>query len=297
MNSRIVLSLLIVIFLAMGCSAPRVLPTYRSDAEKAMQSGNTELAVQSWKKYFEQQATAKAEVQPADFAAAAKAAGAVGQDDQAVQWFDQARFGGYADPEMYQQLASIFRKRDNLSRELTALEYLEAHYPENSGTAAARSRMFSVYLETDNPDKAIETWKKLDPSVQKSEKYLNDYFVLNRKKENKAACDSLASVMLSVNPLNTYALEWNAEKYYWLAENRYQREMEKYNRNKTTRQYQLLVKELELVTADFKKSLVWFDQLWKKDPGEKYAPFMTNIYARFGNPEKADYYKGFIKKN
>ncbi len=72
--------------------------------------------------------------------------------------------------------------------------------------------------------------------------------------------------------------------------------MEKYNKIKTTKQYQLLLKELEKVTVYLKKAVPWFDVLWKIEPGEKYASRMSTIYDRSGNKEKADYYKSFLKK-
>jgi len=71
--------------------------------------------------------------------------------------------------------------------------------------------------------------------------------------------------------------------------------MGKYNANKTTRQYKILLSELDKSTADFKKSLTYLEKLWKTNPGEKYAGYFANIYARFGDEKKAKYYEKYLK--
>lgn len=124
---------------------------------------------------------------------------------------------------------------------------------------------------------------------------LKTFFTINQQKENVEVCDSLSLIILEKEPANVEALEWNGKKYYWLGENRYQREMEKYNQNKTNKQYKILLAELDLATADFKKALPYFEKLWNIEPGEKYASYFMNIYARFGDEAKVNYYKKYTK--
>ena len=129
---------------------------------------------------------------------------------------------------------------------------------------------------------------------RKTEKYLNNYFQIERKLENDALTDSIAEVILEVNPDHVKALEWLGDKYYQEAESLYQREMKKYENNKTHMQHFHLVQELKNVTADFKKSLTYFKRLWDIEQNPRYASYMANIYTRFEDPEKAKYYKKFI---
>ncbi len=102
--------------------------------------------------------------------------------------------------------------------------------------------------------------------------------------------------LLDLNPRHPAALEWNAKKYFWQGENRYKREMEAYENNKTTRQYRILLKELKKSTRDYKKALGFFEKLWAVKPSERerYASYLATIYARFGDKEKADHYKKFL---
>ena len=63
----------------------------------------------------------------------------------------------------------------------------------------------------------------------------------------------------------------------------------------TNKQYKILLEQLELSTADFKKSLVYLEKLWKLEPGKKYASYFANIYARFGDEAKAKSYEKYLK--
>jgi hypothetical protein len=144
-------------------------------------------------------------------------------------------------------------------------------------------------------DKALNAWEKTNDSFKNETARQKTFFLIHKKLGNNTVCDSLSLVILEKEPQNVEALEWNAQKYYWLGENRYQQEVEKYNQNKTTKQYRVLLNELELVTADLKKALPYFEKLWAMNPGEKYAGYLANIYARFGDEKKSDSYKKYLK--
>jgi tetratricopeptide (TPR) repeat protein len=247
--------------------------------------------VEAWKQYFGNQPMA--EISGADYAEAARIAYKTGDENLASGWFDQARYKNYASAEMYFTLAGIYRSQKNISKELSALEFYADNYSEN--LSAINNRLFEIYNEIDLNDKALETWNKMDSEAKNDILNLKTYFKINRELENAAVCDSVSLVILQKEPENVEALLWNGEKYYWLGENRYQREMEKYNNNKTNKQYKILLAELDLATADFKKALPYFEKLWKIEPGEKYASYFANIYARFGDDDKVNYYKKYLK--
>jgi tetratricopeptide (TPR) repeat protein len=144
-------------------------------------------------------------------------------------------------------------------------------------------------------DKALSMWEKLNVASKSTVQHLDDYFHINLKKEKTEVCDSVSLLLLQKDPKNVDALEWNAQKYYDQAEKRYEEQMEIYNQNKTTQQYRTLLKQLDLVTADFKKALSYFEKLWEIDPDKKYAGYLANIYTRFGDDNKAEYYKKYFK--
>jgi tetratricopeptide (TPR) repeat protein len=287
------LGLIIVVFLA-GCSGPKVTVTgvsQKAVAEKATTDGNFTQAVEAWKQYFSVQPIS--EISGDDYAEAAQTAFKINDVNLAIGWFDQARFKNFADAEMYATLGKIYRSQQNISKELSALEFYASNFTENLNEV--NRRLFEIYFEIKLFDEAIGAWNKMDANVKNEISNLKTYFKINRDKENAEVCDSLSLVILEKEPANIDALEWNGNKFYRLGENRYQREMEKYNKNKTNKQYKILLTELDLATADFKRALPFFEKLWKIEPGEKYASYFANIYARFGDEAKVNYYKKYLK--
>jgi len=291
MNLRPFIGSVILGFLLFGCGAPKVLTSYKDNAETAASQGNYAQAVEAWKQYFSQHPVE--ETEGAFFAEAALTAFHAGDNKLATDWFDQARYKNFSSPEMYTTLTKIYHSQGNLSKELSALEFYTTHFSDVPNEIY--SRLFEIYDEIKMDDKALAVWGKMSEASKNMVPHLEDYFQINQKKENREVCDSVSLVLLQKDPKNVDALEWNARKYYVKAENRYEEQMEKYNQNKTTKQYRILLKQLDLVTADFKKALPYLEKLWEIDPGKKYAGYLANIYTRFGNEKKADYYKKYLK--
>ena len=284
---------LFAVLLLTACGGPRNMTIYKENAKSEIASGNYAAAVVSWKTYFNQQSEAERKITGEEYAQAAKTAFKAGMNEQATDWFDQARYKNYADAEMYTVLAEIFREKDNLSKELSALEYFRENFSQDN--PEVNSRLFAIYDEIDMTEKALKIWETLPKSSKGTAENLEKYFEINKELDNEATLDSLSLALLEINPNHIEALEWNAMKYYWEAENLYKREMQKYETNKTRSQYRKLLKQLDVVTATFKKSLTYFERLWEQNPGKKYAPYMANIYARFNDDQKANYYRGFVE--
>ena len=285
---------LIIVTLMAGCSGSKVIVpavSQKAVAEKATAEGNFAQAVEAWKQYFSVQPIS--EISGNDYAEAAQTAFKINDENLAISWFDQARFKNFADAEMYATLGKIYRSQQNISKELSALEFYASNYTENINEV--NNRLFEIYFEIKLFDEAIVVWDKMDANVKNEISNLKTYFKINMEKKNNEVCDSLSLVILEKEPANVDALEWNGNKYYWLGENRYEREMDKYNKNKTNKQYKILLTELDLATADFKRALPFFEKLWKIEPGEKYASYFANIYARFGDETKVNYYKKYLK--
>jgi tetratricopeptide (TPR) repeat protein len=282
---------LFIFLILAGCGAPKMLVSYKDNAEKATEQGNYIQAVEAWKQYFNQQPVE--ETTGAAFASAAQSAFLLKDINLALNWFDQARYKNFADAEMYSTLSKIYKAQNNLSKELSALEFFVENFGDSSNEI--NYRMFEVYTEVEMPDKALNVWEKLNADSKNELTIQKLFFQLNKEKENNEVCDSMALIILKKEAENVEALEWMAKKYYWLAENRYQEQMEKYNQNKTTKQYKILLNELDLVTADFKKSLPYFEKLWDLNPGEKYASYFANIYARFGDEKKVKTYQKYLQ--
>lgn len=291
MSYKVLSAIIVVSFILFSCGSTKVLVSNKSNAETAAASGDYAAAVKSWELYFNQ--TPLEEVKGIEFATAAKAAFKSGNNTQAISWFDQARYKNYSDFEMYIDLADIYRKQKNISKELTALEFIKDNFNEKSDQV--NDRLFQIYHEIKLTDKALDTWNEMDSKAKNKLPNLISYFEIQKQLKDSTVCDSIAPVIIEKDPNQVEALDWMATKYYWMGEHRYQREMEKYNENKTRSQYRILLKELDKSTADFKKSLTYLEKLWNVEPEKKYASYLANIYARFGDEKKSNYYQKYIK--
>lgn len=285
--------ILLFILLVVGCGAPKNLVSYKENAVTAEVEGNFTEAVEAWKNYFAQFPEMN-DLDGAIYAQAAQAAYKADDVEQAITWFDQARYRDFSSVDMYSTLAEIYRKQNNLSKELSALEFLKENF-ENEAEGV-NSRLFSIYDEIDMTEKALKTWDEMPQDAKSTAENLEKYFELNRSLGKEEVLDSVSLVLMELNPDNVNALEWNATKIYHQAEDRYQREMAKYENNRTRRQYRILLGELDKVTADFRVALGYFEKLWELKPESRseYAGYMSNIHVRFNDEQKANYYRGFV---
>jgi tetratricopeptide (TPR) repeat protein len=285
---------IVIVALAVSCSAPKNLVSFKENAETAEVGGNFTEAVEAWKNYFAQ-FPGMNDLDGAVYAQAAQTAYKADDVEQAIAWYDQARYRDFSSVEMYSTLAEIYRKQNNLSKELSALEYLSENF--EGEVEGVNSRLFSIYDEIDMTEKAIQVWEDMPHEVKNTESHLDKYFELNKQLGNEEILDSVSLVLLELNPNNVNALEWNATKIYHQAEDRYQREMAKYENNRTRSQYRILLKELDKVTADFRVALGYFEKLWELKPDSRsdYAGYISNIHVRFNDEQKANYYRNFVE--
>jgi tetratricopeptide (TPR) repeat protein len=186
---------------------------------------------------------------------------------------------------------------DNLSKEITNLEeYIEKH-PNGAELPEIHKYLFLAYVKSTNWDAANTIWPKVDQEAQKTIDYLNGYLTVCSKLGLVEQRDGAALQILKIDKNNVSALEVLAEKYFWLAENRYQTEMKAYNSNRTNKQYSILLKALDTINENFKVSRDYYLRLWEIEKNPKYATYLGNIYSRFDNKDRADYFYKQAKKN
>ncbi len=276
-----------------GCKTSVNLAEYRQSAETAAEAGDYLIATEAYRVYFEQY-PAENELEGSVYAQAAQTAFQATENDQALQWFEQAQQRGYDEPSMYQTLAQIYQYQGNISKELTALE----SYVSKSASPdeEAFSRLFSIYYTTDQSQKAMQVWNKIPDTEKRTGQKLERYFALNKKMGNESTADSVSLALLEVAPEHVGALEWQAQKNYEKGEARYQREMKAYEARPTTGNYQTLLRGLKAASVHYREALQYFEKLWQVNPDDRsnYAVYMNNIHVRFNDKQKADYYRKYI---
>jgi len=288
---------LMILFFA-SCSGEKQITAGIQNGEHNFQLGKYEEALAEWEKVIDWYEQHDKQNECPVYAEAADAADHLGQTDKAIEYLKKDIYSNHVNAETYFDLARLYRDVDNLSKELQTLESYINKYPEGEKIGEVRSRLFEIYVESENWQKADALWRQLSPDDHADPGLLEGLLTVNHKLDNDNACDTIANELLELNENNLAALKWMANKYFWKAENLYQDELKAYDKNKTNRQYNHLLKALDIVTADFKRSLNYFKKIYDLEPTKETARYIGDIYNRLDDKKKADYYYGLSgKKN
>jgi hypothetical protein len=276
--------------LLFSCSSGKQLSQLQESAQTSYDSGNYADALPQFENII---ANYKSEGKTAEcpvYTQAGIAALNLDQTNKALEYLKQATYTTFADENTYSALAGIYRNIDNLSLEIEALEDYVEKFADGPEVMQMKVRLYETYVESENWDLAIGLWPEIEPRVKVEIKHIENHYKVNEALGNLDKVEDLADQLLEMNDENVTGLEFKAKKYYNIAENRYQAEMEAYEKNKTRKQYAKLLEALDLITEDFKISLGYFETLYRINPLPAYANYMGNIYTRFNDQEKADYY-------
>lgn len=301
-NFELFIAIILSLIFLSGCSttkktaAPDPSIAKLQEANTAFNSGDYQKSLTLYEELLEMQRVQKKTVDSIVFQNAGIAAWELKQPEKSLQYLEIAKRSTAATPQTYSILTKICLQIDNLSKEITNLEAYINKYPQGEEIGAMRKQLFMAYVRSENWELADKAWGVLDKTTQNEVPVLDGYLTVNRSLDKKDMVDKLAKQLLKVDKNNINALDIIAEKYYWLAENRYLKEMKAYQANRTEKQYQQLLEAFKGVNENFKISLDYYLRLYKLDPKTRYATFIGNIYNRFENKEKAEYYHNLAKK-
>ena len=281
---------LIFILLIQSCASSLNTTKLSDDVEAAYQAGNYEAVLQSLDPIIESRESKGKKAKALVYVKAGISALELKQDDKARKYLESAKELGYSSPEMYASLAKVYKNIDNLSKEITALEQYREKFPQGEKINKITNRLLATYVESKNWDLGIDLWNNIETSAQSDPNLLGNYLLINNGLGNQEKCDQLAKQILKLEANNITALEYYAEKYFWKAENLYVSEMNAYKKKRTASQYKKLLKALDKVWPNFKKSRDYFLKLYKIDPKPEYAKYLGNIYTRYDDKQKAAYY-------
>lgn len=286
----------VTIFLTAFTLNTSAIGRHKDKAQLAYDQGNYETALALWKKSIAKYERRHKENRCPLYTKAGMTALKLGKDEEARKLFEKAIYSASVSPVAFVELAGLYRKINNLSMEIDALERYVKKYPAGKEIIPMQERLFTTYVESENWEDALKLWDKLPPAYRDNVKNKAALLKVNAALEKTKTCNMLAGVILKSEPKNITALSWEAKRYFWKAENRYKVEMKAYNKNKTRRQYVKLLEAFKVVTINFKRSLVYFRKLYPLQPSSENALYLGNIYARLESPSKAKYYHYLANK-
>lgn len=286
---------IILISLMAGCGAGKQLSQKNATAESYYIAGNYSDALSAYSEIIEVYENNNNSTDCPVYTKAGESALKTGNTELAVDYLKKAGNSNFVVESTYFYLAQSYNQIDNLSLEMMALvDYLEK-YPEGDEVDAVKNSLFYTYVESDNYEKALNLWPDVHANNKQDVQLLEAYFAVNKGLDNTDSCNDVAQQLLSLDAENIVALNWFGKQYYREAEDRYRKEMEAYEKKKTNKQYSILLKALDVVTADFKKSLSYFKKLYAIEPTPKNANYLRHIYGRLGDKKKEAYYKGLAE--
>jgi len=281
----------IIAFTLFSCGTSSKISKTQQSAQQAFDKGDYTKALNLWENIINSYKQKGTENKCPVYTDAGVSALKLGQTDKAIDYLKQASWSDFANDDTYLALAEIYRKNDNLSLELVNLETYTEKYPTGDSINEARKRLFELYVESDNLEKAINLWDKLTSEQRLNKSLLEGYIKVNDKLGNDSVCMEISNKLLKADKNNKVAISWLADYYFWKAEKRYKKELDAYNTHKTRKQYAHLLKVLDEVTVQYKKSLNYADRLYKVDPTAKTAGLLSKCYNRLGDKQKSKYYK------
>jgi len=297
--------LVFIIALLVGCTATKQTPQAKIDqsvlkhqeANSAYSNGDYQKALTTYEEVIEIKRNQNKRVDSTIYQNAGIAAWELKQADKSIHYLELAKRYSAANEKTYSILAKAFLEKDNLSKEITNLDGYIAKYPEGEEIQAIRTQLFTANIRSENWEPAYKLWPTLGINAQNDLKLLSGYFKVNDKLNYKNQLDKIARLLLKLDNNNVEALEFLAEKYYWLAENSYVKEMKAYQANKTDKQYKQLLAAYKVYFENYRIAKDYFLHLYQITPKSRYATFLGNIFTRYENKEKADYYYNLAKKN
>jgi tetratricopeptide (TPR) repeat protein len=291
MRYHIVILSVITSLVFLGCGSGKQLAQNREMAETYYKVQNYSGALLEYEKVINVYETNNNTNDCQAYTSAGISAIKTGNTALAIVYLKKATNTRFANQNTYYYLSLAYNMIDNLSLEITTSnDYLNL-FPDGDSIADVNYRLFFAYSESDNYDKALELWPDIIAGSSDNIELLEEYFMINRGLNNVDVCNEVAKNILSIDDNNIVAITWFGKQYYRKAEDKYQKEMKAYDKNKTNKQYRRLLKVLDEVTIDFKKSLTYFNQLYKLQPNSENANYLSHIYNRLSDKKKSDYYK------
>ncbi len=287
---------LILLVILSGCAASNQNKQLNNDAKSAMASGDYQKALANYENIIALNKANNKETDGSVYNNAGIAAWGLQQTEKSIDYLETAKRLSSTSEETFSTIAKAYRKIDNLSKEISNLEEYVQRYPQGREILPVRTQLFDAYDRSENWEQGEQLWPTLDSAAHNNTVYLTGYLRIKRKLEKVDERDNLAKQILKKDKNNIEALETLAEKHYYIADETYVREMKAYEKNKTMKQYNQVTEAIKRVNQDYKTARDYFERLYKLNPNPRYANFLGNIYTRFENKEKANYYYRLAKK-
>jgi len=277
-----------------NCKGPGALTGNTSNYQKEFEQGNYATAFLAYKQLVKKYENKGKNAPDSLYVRAGISALHIDSLSYAKKYLEKVAYKDEVSADVLSATSKMYRKIDNLSKEIRFLEWYQSNYPDGAEHKELKFRLFDTYVESENVEGGLKLWNVFS-AIEKQEVQLQEaYLKLNNFSGNSSEANKVGREILKSDSKNIVALEYFANRYYRKAEDLYVSEMTAYKENRTNKQYTRLLSALKTATSDFKKSRDYYQQLFEMTKKSNYAKRLSKIYSRLDNEQKANYYKGFI---
>ena len=277
--------LLLTIVLISSCSPTKQMLSLESDLSELYQQGQYEKAVQQYDKLRILSDKNSLPISDAIKLLTAKAAHKAGDFEKSTTLFKSIE--NLDDTEGLIMGGVNYEKSGLVQEELS---YWSAKLSKFEGSDHLRDILLKIYRleqQLQNYTEANETWAKIDH--QDNPDLMFEQVTVLSNLDKTAEALALCNKILKVNRKHERALFWKADYYYNKAENWYQSEMAKYNRDANYTTYAYLRRELKKISANYRTARDLLNTLHDIAPeNKKYIGYLINTFIRLDMKNEAD---------
>lgn len=212
--------------------------------------------------------------------------------EKAKEYLSQA-FEGNKTYELLKMLIETYKNLDETRLVKGLITDNVAVYQKAGKKDEAYTELFKMDYAAGKFEDAYNDYKNIsNPDIDLFPEYLKVLDELEKKDEAKEACKTI----LVQDENSVAALEWLAMDEYNKAEDWYNREMSRYNKNKNATTYAYLRRDLKKISAIFRSARDKFLKLRTIDPeNKKYIKYLKNTYLRLDMKDKAKEMNDLLK--
>jgi tetratricopeptide (TPR) repeat protein len=277
--------LLITIVLISACSPTKQLGSIESDISQLYQQAQYEKVLLQYEKLRLLSEKNDLPLKDTIQLMAGKAAHKIGNYDQSTALFQP--IVDISDKEALLMGGINFEKTGQIPEEYNYWLANLSKFEDTEHHQEVLLKLYRLEQQLQNYAAANKTWSKIehknDPDLMFEQVTVLTH--LNKTSEALALCNGI----LKIDDEHEQALFWKADYYYNKAENWYQSEMTKYNRDANYTTYAYLRRELKKISADFRTARGLLETLHEISPdNKKYLRYLINTYVRLEMKNEVD---------
>lgn len=280
------LFIILSVAILVACNPTAKLPTIQSEADAAFENANYDKAYTLYSEFIN---LSKANNLEVDNDITVKLAQACTQTDrigEASTLYNQL-LQNEQNIKLIAEYAQMLQREGQIDDELNLWQQYSDKITSPELSKLRAERLIFLNTSKENYSAIVDVFENKGNIKLSKEAQLASINALANDKKTALAIRT-CNDLIKEHPDFEGALDWKAKYYYHKAEDRYNYEMAKYNKNKNATTYAYLRRDLKKISADYRIARDTFIKLRKIDASNKsYIRYLKNTYLRLEQKDEA----------